>query len=159
MSFFGRTRKMSRRRFNLDERGTSIVRRISTVLYIFTLYALIGIQLYRQFVLHQPRKDWQDIAVIITINAIAWIGSLLYLSGVINPTKIKPAHLLVGYLSFVLIGFLFTIFKYTVLLGQALELGEVLDYLFIVIKVSAGLLIVWALLAYIGSKRIEKQIE
>jgi hypothetical protein len=46
----------------LDERGKRILRQTSTILYIITIYSLIGIQLYRQFVLNQPSEEWNDMA-------------------------------------------------------------------------------------------------
>jgi hypothetical protein len=135
-----------------------IVRKISTALYIITIYSLIGVQLYRQFVLHQPTENWEDIAVIITFNVVVWLGSLLYLSGIVNPKNINLRYLLAGYLGFILLGFVFTVFKYNVLESQPLSMEQVLDYLLIVVKVSGGLAIGWGVLAYLGSRRLEKEI-
>jgi hypothetical protein len=149
---------MSRARLNLDERSMGIVRKISTALYIITIYSLIGVQLYRQFVLHQPTENWEDIAVIITFNVVVWLGSLLYLSGIVNPKNINLRYLLAGYLGFILLGFVFTVFKYNVLESQPLSMEQVLDYLLIVVKVSGGLAIGWGVLAYLGSRRLEKEI-
>jgi hypothetical protein len=149
---------MSKQLSKLDERGNRIIRQVSSVMYAVTLYALIGIQLYRQFVLNQPSEDWNDIAILISINVIVWIGSLLYLSGVVNPTVLKMRYIIVGFIVFVIIGLTFTIFKYTVLLGQTLSLKQILDAFFIVFKISAILIGFWGLLAFLGNKRIEKQI-
>ena len=149
---------MSKRPFTLDERGNRIVRQISTILYIVTLYALIGFQLYRQFVLHQPSDEWNDIAILISFNVIVWLGSLLYLSGVVNPRDVKIRYLMVGFSGFVILGLAFTIFKYSVLLDQTLSMTQVLDYFFIVLKISAVLIALWGLLAYIGNRRMEKRI-
>ena len=65
---------MSKRIFKYDERESRITRQISSILYIVTLYSLIGFQLYRQFVLNQPSAEWNDIALFIAINVIVWIG-------------------------------------------------------------------------------------
>ncbi len=145
--------------FNVDERVMNLFRNICTALYIITLFSLIGIRSYRQYVLHQPLEEWNDIAIIITFNALVLLGSVLYLSGVIDPKRIKLGYILVGYVGFVLIGFLFTIFKYNVLLGQDLHLAEILDSLLTVTIISGILVLAWGLLAYLGSRRIEKQIE
>jgi hypothetical protein len=83
---------------------------------------------------------------------------LLYLSGVVNPTVLKMRYIIVGFIVFVIIGLTFTIFKYTVLLGQTLSLKQILDAFFIVFKISAILIGFWGLLAFLGNKRIEKQI-
>lgn len=149
---------MSRTRLNLDERSMGIVRKISTALYIITIYSLIGVQLYRQFVLHQPTEAWEDIAVIITLNVVVWLGSLLYLSGIVNPKNINLRYLLAGYLGFILLGFVFTVLKYNVLESQPLSMEQVLDYLLIIVKVSGGLAIVWGVLAFLGNRRLEKEI-
>jgi len=150
---------MSRTTLNLDERSMGIVRKISTALYILTIFSLIGVQLYRQFVLHQPTEAWEDIAVIITFNVVVWLGSLLYLSGIVSPKNINLRYLLAGYLGFILIGFVFTVFKYNVLENQPLSMDKVLDYLLIIVKVSGILAIVLGSLAYLGSRRLEKEIE
>lgn len=118
----------------LDERGKRILRQTSTILYIITIYSLIGIQLYRQFVLNQPSEEWNDIALIISFNVIVWIGSMLYLSGVVNPKAVKLRYIIIGFTGFVLIGLAFTIFKYSVLLDQTLSMRKVFDYFLVTTK-------------------------
>ena len=149
---------MSKRINKLDERGNRIVRKISSVLYIVTIYSLIGFQLYRQFVLNQPQEEWNDIAILISINAIVWVGSLLYLSGVVNPRVVRMRYLIIGFTGFVIIGLVFTIIKYSVLLDQTLSMSLILDSFFMVLKISALLIGLWGLLAYLGNKRMEKRI-
>lgn len=150
---------MSKHLFHFDEREMDTFRRICTAMYILTIYALIGIVSYRQFVLGQPHQQWDDIAMLMTINVIVLLGSVLYLTGTVNPKKIRLAYILAGYIGFVLVGFAFTIFKYTVLLGQELTLTEVWSSLLTVIKISGILLLLLGILAYIGSRRMEKLIE
>jgi hypothetical protein len=150
---------MLKSRFSFDEREKNLLRSICTVLYAITLFALIGIQLYRQFVLHQPRQDWNDIAILISVNAIILLGSGLYLSGAINPKRIKLHYLIAGYAGFVLFGLAFTIFKYAVLLEQAITMRQVGEYFLIVLGISGVLVLMWGILAYLGSRRIDKQIE
>ena len=128
-------------------------------MYIITLFSLMIMQLYRQFVLEQPQREWNDIAMVITVNVLVILGSVLYLTGSVNPKKIKLRYILAGYGGFVLIGFLFTIFKYTALLGEDLTLKQGVDYFWTVLVISGILVLVWGLLAYLGSRRIEKQIE
>ena len=90
---------------------------------------------------------------------IVWLGAVLYLTGLVNPKKVKLRYLIAGFIGFVLIGFAFTVFKYSVLLQQKLVMRHVLDYLLIVIKVCAFLVISWGLIAYLGNLRMEKRIE
>jgi len=150
---------VSKKFLNLDERDKDIFRNVCTTLYLLTLFTLIGIQLYRQFVLHQPTEDWNDIALLITFNVIVLLGAVLYLSGTVNPKGIKLGYLIAGYIGFVLLGFAFTVFKYTVLLEQEISMSEVIDYLVTVLIISGILLLSWGILAYFGSRRIEKQID
>jgi len=107
---------MNKRFLKLDEREIRVIRKVSSVLYVLTLYSLIGIQLYRQFALQQPSREWNDIAILISFNVIVWIGSLLYLSGDVNLKAVRIRYLIGGFIGFLIIGLAFTIFKYTVLL-------------------------------------------
>ena len=149
---------MHKRPFNFDERETNTFRFICTLMYLLTIFSLIVIQLYRQFVLHQPQEAWNDIAMLLTVNILVLLGLTLYLTGVINPRKIKLRYLLVGYALFVLVGFLFTIFKYAVLLGQDINLAQVWSSLSTVVIISGILVLALGLLAYLGNRRIDKQI-
>jgi hypothetical protein len=143
---------------NLDERNVYVILRVCTVLYVLTIASLIVTQLYRQFVLNQATREWQDIANILTFNVLVLIGSVLYLGG-ITPQKVQLRHILVVYAGFVLVGVIFTIFKYAVLLGQKVSLAEISNYLLIVSVICGVLVMAWSLLAYLGKKRIEKRLE
>ena len=150
---------MNKRLFNLDERERNVYRNFITVLYFITLVALISMQLYRQFALDQPNEQWNDIALLITFNVLFLLGGGLYLSGTVNPKKIKTRYIVIGYTAFVLLGLLFTIFKYSVLLEQKVGLDQIWEYILIIIPITAILAIGWGLLAYLGHRRIEKQLE
>jgi heme/copper-type cytochrome/quinol oxidase subunit 3 len=150
---------MSKRPFVLDERDRNVYRNLTTVLYFITLVVLIGMQLYRQFVLGQPSEQWNDLALLITFNVLFLLGGGLYLSGRINLKKIKTRYLVIGYATFVLLGLLFTIFKYAALLGQDVGLDQVWNYFLIILPITAVLVIGWGLLGYLGYRRIEEQIE
>lgn len=149
---------MHKRAFNFDERETNTFRSLCTIMYLLTIFSLIVIQLYRQFVLHQPQEAWNDIAMLLTVNILVLLGLTLYLLGVINPRKIKLRYILAGYALFVLVGFLFTIFKYAVLLGRDINLAQVWGYLSTVVIISGILGLALGLLAYLGNRRIDKQI-
>ena len=150
---------MNKKPFNLDERERNVYRNFITILYFITLVALIGMQLYRQFALDQPNEQWNDIALLITFNVLFLLGGGLYLSGTVNPKKIKTRHIVIGYAAFVLLGLMFTIFKYSVLLEQKVGLDQIWEYILIIIPITAALVIGWGLLAYLGHRRIEKQLE
>lgn len=150
---------MSKKHFIFDEREMNTFRKIGTTMYLITIYALIGIVSYRQFVLHQPHQQWDDIAILLSLNVIVLLGAVLYLTGGINPAKIKFRYIIAGYVGFVLIGFGFTLFKYAVLQGLDVTLAFAFDKLKTVIVISGMLVLGWGLLAYLGSRKLEKQIE
>jgi hypothetical protein len=143
----------------LDERDINVIRSICTVLYAITIFALAGVQLYRQFVLGQPISEHEDIAIILTANVLVFLGTLLYVGGGVNPRKWRLRWIIAGYAGFVLFGLLFTIFKYAVLLEQPVGLTQVGNYFLTVLEVSGALALLLGLIAYLGSRRIEKQIE
>jgi predicted cobalt transporter CbtA len=150
---------MTKKPFKLDERNLNIFRKICTTFYLITIYSLIGIISYRQFVLHQPSEEWNDIAMLMTINVLATLGAYFYITGVVDIKKFKLRHVLVGFAGFVVVGLTFTIIKYAVILGQDLSWGDVRDILWIVIRISGLLALGLGLLAYLGSRRIEKRLE
>ena len=96
--------------------------------------------------------------MLLTANILFLFGLTLYLTGAINPREIKLRNLLVGYAIFVLVGFLFTIFKYAILLGQDMNLVQVWDSLSTVVIISGILVLALGLIAYLGNRRIDKQI-
>ena len=150
---------MSMKPFKLDERERDVFQGLIGVLYFITLAVLIGMQLYRQFVLQQPNEQWNDIALLITFNVLFLFGGWLYLSGTLNLKNIRMRYILIGYAAFVLVGLLFTIFKYAVLLDQNVGLEQVWDYLLIILPITAVLVIGWGLLGYLGYLRMEKKLE
>ena len=150
---------MNRKALNLDERTIKIILKICAILYAITIYSLIGVMSYRQFVLHQAVKEFEDMAIIVTFNVLAMIGSALYFVGGFAIKKARLRWIIAGYVGFVLFGFAFTIFRYTVLLDQELSLNQVVGYFLTVAKITGILVIVGCLLAYLGNRRTEKQIE
>ncbi len=150
---------MRNKPFKMDERDLDIFRKVCTVMYLITVYSLIGVLFYRQFVLHQSNNEWNDIAMIVTINVFVFLGALLFIGGGVRLKNIKLRHLVVGFTGFVMLGFAFTLFKYGVLLGQDLNWGDVWGYLSIIVRISALIALGLGVIAYLGNRRIEKQIE
>jgi len=150
---------MNKNKFNIDEREKITFYKICTVLYFVTLYALVGILAYREFVLQQSHRLWDDFAILMTSNVFVLIGAVLYLTGTVNPAKIKLRYIIAGFVGFVLIGFGFTIFKYAVLEGIDVNLAFAFDKMKIIIAISGSLAFVLGVLAYLGSRRLERQIE
>ena len=148
---------MSKAPLNLDERNMTVILRVSGVMYYLTLVALIAILMYRQFVLDQPLEAYQDIANILTVNVLVFIGLILYLGGITVP-RMTFRSVIVLYLGFVALGFAFTMFKYTILLGEPFSPNMFLENLKIVSGICGILVLIWAFIAYIGNWRIEKKI-
>lgn len=145
--------------FKTDERNLNVFRKVCTTLYLITILALIGIISFREFVLHQPLEDWNDIAILLAINILSTFGAYLLISGVVDIKKFKFHHVLVAFVGFIIFGFAFTIFKDSVLLGQDLNQGDLWGIAWIVIKISGLLALGLLLLAYLGSLRIERQLD
>lgn len=150
---------MRNKPFKLDERDLDVFRKVSTVLYLLTLYSLIGVLFYRQFVLHQSLREWNDIALIVTINVFAFLGALLFIGGGVRLQKIRIQYIVFGFFGFVAFGLAFTVFKYGILLGQDLNWGDVWGYLYLIVRISALLALGLGVIAFLGNRRIEKQIE
>lgn len=143
----------------IDERELVTFRKVCTTMYLITIFALVGIVSYRQFVLKQPHQQWDDIAMLMTINVIAFLGAFFYLTGSLNLAKIKIRYLIAGYVGFVLLGFAFTIFKYAILEGLHVDLVFAFDTLKTILAISGLLVLGWTLLAYFGNKRLEHRIK
>ena len=75
---------------NMDERNKQIAYKVIAIMYFLTIIAIQGIVIYRQFVLGQEIYDFEDIAIIMTINSLFLITALLYF-GAIPVQKIKAA--------------------------------------------------------------------
>ncbi len=150
---------MNKKFLILDEREMRVFLKICTTMYIITIVSLIGIVSYREFVLKQPHQQWDDIAMLMTINVLVIIGAFLYLSGSINPAKIKIPYILIGYIGFVILGFAFTMFKYSVFDGVDINLAFAFDKMKTVLMVSGAIALSWIVLAYFGSKRLENRIK
>ncbi len=142
----------------LDERNVNIALRVCTALYLITLTALTGGIFYKQFILHQPIELFEDVAIIVTFNVIALFGAILYFGG-FTLNKMRPRQLIAIYVIFVSLGFVFTMVKYIIFLGQELDLFQVLNKLFIIAVICGLLIFVWWFFAFLGNRRIENQLK
>lgn len=136
----------------MDERTASVVQRVSAVLYYVTIAAL-GIDLLaRQFVYGLPVSGYEDIAAIYTASVLTFLGAVFY-SGAVPIPRIRPAQLAGLYAVAVALGTAFTAFKY----GTTAP-GEILVHMRVVASVLGVMVVVYALLAYLGNRRIERRI-
>jgi hypothetical protein len=142
----------NRNPFQFDERTSQLFRTVCTVLYLITMVALAGIQFFRQ-------SEHEDISILLTFNVLALLGAMLFVGGWINPRKWRLRWIVIGYAGFVALGLIFTVVKYAVVLGQPVGLPQIGNYFISVLGVSAVLALIMGAIAFLGSRRIEKQIE
>ena len=142
---------------NIDERNLNTIGKVCTIMYFLNIFILSAILLYRQFVLHQDVSKFTDFANLLVFNVVVVISAILYLGGITFP-RIRLRILLLIYLAFVIVGSLFTLFKYNVLLDQPLSFYAALEKLGIVVVICGLFMLVYGLFAYLGYRKIEKNI-
>ena len=142
----------------MDERNVNIVYKICTIMYIITLMILIGIISYRQFALNQAIGEFNDIAIVVTINVIFLLGAIFYFGG-ITFKKFKLKYIITAFIVYVLIGFIFTCFKYRVLINPPLSVSEIIGKLYIIVPICGLLTAVWVIFAYLGKRKVDKDLE
>jgi len=142
----------------MDERNKQIANKVISMMYFLTIIAITGIVLYRQFVLGQNISDFEDIAIILTVNSLFLVSALLYF-GAIQVRKLKIKTILLIYIAFVVIGSLFTYAKYNVFQSPGLSAKQLFDKLIIVMSIIGLMMGFWILLSIMGKKRLEKELE
>ncbi|OZV70115.1 hypothetical protein [Winogradskyella aurantia] len=151
-------RKNKKPFLNMDERNKQIAFKVIAVMYFLTIIAMQGIVIYRQFSLGQNIGNFEDIAIIMTINSIFLISALLYF-GALPIRKLKVKNMILIYLGFVILGSVFTFAKYNIFQSQVLTLEQVFDKLKIIAAIIGLLMGFWILLSFLGKKRIDKELE
>lgn len=61
----------------MDERNKQVAYRVMANMYLLTIMALQGIVIYRQFALGQTIREFEDIAVVMTVNTLFLVTALL----------------------------------------------------------------------------------
>lgn len=158
MIYSGMKTKNSKPFMNMDERNKQIAFRIISIMYFLTIFAMQGIAIYRQFVLGQDLSEFEDIAILMTINSLFLISALLYF-GAIPVRKIKAKTLILGYLLFVVLGSIFTYAKYNIFGSADLSLKQLFDKLIIVSAIIGIMMGFWVLFSILGKRRIDKELE
>jgi heme/copper-type cytochrome/quinol oxidase subunit 3 len=142
----------------MDERNKLIAYKVATIMYLLTILAMQGIVIYRQFALGQDISDFEDIAIIMTINSLFLISALLYF-GAIQIRRLKIKSILLIYIIMVILGSIFTYVKYNVFQSPGLTTEQLLHKLIIIASIIGIILGCWILLSLLGKKRIEKELE
>jgi len=143
---------MSKPPFGVDERTVSLIRRICTRFYLVTMTALACILVYRQAVLGQSIEGLHDIAMLFTANVVLWLGAALYYGG-ISVGRVRPLPVIIVYVSLVTVGTIFTTVKY-----GSTSFSAIADHFITVASVSAGLIGLWVLFAYMGQRKMDKEL-
>ena len=144
--------------FNMDERSKQVAYKIITVMYLLTILSMQAIVLYRQFALGQELSDFEDLAVIMTVNSLFLISALLYF-GAISIRKLSIKSILLIYLLLVVLGSAFTYVKYNLVRSPGLSFMELFNKLIIVFAILGIMMFFFVLFSYLGKRRLDKEIE
>ncbi|MBE0675509.1 MAG: hypothetical protein IH591_12685, partial [Bacteroidales bacterium] len=91
----------------MDERNKLVAFKIMSIMYILTILSMHAVVIYRQFWLKQSVEEFEDIAIIMTVNTLFVFSAFIYY-GITPLNKMKIRLILLLYLAFVIIGSLFT---------------------------------------------------
>ncbi len=142
----------------MDERNKLIALKITAIMYFLTIIAMQGVVIYRQFALGQSIYDFEDFAIILTVNSLFLISALLYF-GAIPLRKIKIKIILSFYAAIVILGSLFTYVKYNVFQGADLSFSQLFDKFLIIIAISGIIVFFFVLFSILGKRKLDKEIE
>jgi len=143
---------------NMDERSKLVAYKVISVMYFLTIMAIQGIVIYRQFALGQEIRDFEDIAVILTVNSLFLISALLYF-GAIPIQKLKLKSILLIYLAIIVLGSLFTFLKYNVFGSPGLSFAQLMDKLIITFAVSGLILLFFILFSVLGKRKMDRELQ
>lgn len=150
---------MKKRLFSsFDERNKLLAYKIVAVMYFLTIIAIQGIVIYRQFVLGQEIREYEDIAIIMTVNSIFLVTALLFF-GVIPFQQVRIKTILMVYLAIVVLGSLFTYAKYNVFQSPGLPMNELFDKLIIVFAVTGLIVLFFVIFSILGKRRMDREIK
>lgn len=158
MIYFGMKTKNKSPFLIMDERNKLIAYKVIAVMYFLTIMAINGIVIYRQFALGQEIHEFEDIAIILTINSLFLISALLYF-GAIPIRRLKVKSILLIYVVFVILGSLFTYAKYNIFRSPGLSFQQLFDKLIIIITITGILMGFLVLFSILGKRRIDKELE
>ena len=151
-------RKNRKKFLIMDERNKQIACKVIAIMYFLTFFAIAGILLYRQFVLRQDLSEYEDIAIVLTINSLFLISALLYF-GAIPIRRLKVKSIILIYVVLVVAGSLFTYTKYNIFQSPGLSSGELFHKFILIFIITSLIMGFWILLTIMGKKRLDKELE
>ena len=142
----------------MDERNKQIAYRIIAIMYFLTIVSMQVALIYRQFVLGQDHRDFEDLNIITMVNSLFLISALLYY-GAIPIRRVKIKSILLVYALIVIFGSAFTYVKYSLVQSPGLSFMELFDKLLIVYAVSGLIVGFFVLFSLLGKRRMDKELE
>ncbi len=137
--------------FFYDERLVGAAGKIAAIVLPLTQVALGLAVVYRAYVLNQPDHEFNDLRIILGLSIVSYIGASLYWGGYYPVLKIRT--LLIIYFVFVVV--LFTICS--IIYGLP-TLDNWMNTLLPALVAPAILVGLYAGVAYLGQRRIEKEL-
>ena len=137
----------------IDERTIATTRKICTRLYLLTIFALWLDVCWRQFIAGQPLSEFIDLAALMTVNVILFVGAVLVYGGVAVP-KIRASAVAMLYCVCVSVGTVLTIVKYHLSSAR-----EILWKLVLVAAIAGVVVLLYIAAAYRGARKANRQIE
>ncbi len=135
-----------------DERTLNLNARVSQVTLVLTQVGLLGIILFRSYYLDQPDSANNDLRILLALSVFGTLFTTLFFGGMLPKIKFRTLALI--YLGFVaLLAIILTVW-----LGLP-DLSEWQNNLLPVLLGPAILLGAYWFFAWLGAKRIEKQIQ
>lgn len=144
--------------FKMDERNKQIALKVIAVMYFLTIIAMQLIVIYRQLALGQSINDFEDMAIIMTVNSLFLISALLYF-GAVPIQKIKIKNILMAYAIIIVLGSAFTYAKYNIFQSSGLSLSQLFDKLIIIFSISGLIVLFFVIFSLLGKRRLEKELE
>lgn len=142
----------------MDERNKLVALRIIAIMYFLTIIALQAVIMYRQFALGQSIYDFEDFAMIFTVNSLFLVSALLYF-GAIPIQKLKITSILFLYGIIIVLGSLFTYAKYNIFQSPGLTFEQLFDKLIIIFSISGIIILFWVIFSILGKRKLDKEIE
>ena len=143
---------------NMDERNKQIAYRIISIMYFLTIFAMQAIVLYRQFALGQELHEFEDMAILMTVNSLFLISALLYF-GAIPIRKLKIKSILLIYALLVTLGSIFTYAKYNLFGSAKLSFSQLFDKLIPVYAITGIILLFFIVFSILGKRKMEKELK
>lgn len=142
----------------MDERNRQIAHRTMSIMYIMTIVSLQFMILYRQLVLKQPTEEFEDMAILTTVNSLFLVTGLLYF-GAIPIQRIRIKTILFFYFLILILGSAFVWLKYQWIAETPLSNAALLDKMIIVASITGIIVLFWVLFSWLGKRKMEKDLE